>query len=71
MQAKQSYTKSFLKLLIMPGMQIPVLREAMQADVYDFKASLVYKASSRSAKGAIQRNLVQGRGVGGWEGEIY
>ena len=35
---------------------IPVLRRLSQADVYEFGASLVHKASARTAK-VTQRNL--------------
>jgi hypothetical protein len=36
---------------------IPALRRQRQADLCDFEASLVYRASSRTAR-AVQRNLV-------------
>ena len=37
---------------------IPVLRRQRQADFCEFKASLVYKVSSRTAKAITQRNFV-------------
>jgi hypothetical protein len=36
---------------------IPALRRQMQADLCEFKASLVYRVNSRTAR-ATQRNLV-------------
>jgi hypothetical protein len=36
---------------------IPVLGRQRQLDLYEFKANLVYRASSRTAR-AIQRNIV-------------
>jgi hypothetical protein len=36
----------------------PALRRQRQADLCEFKASLVYKASSRTARVVIQRNTV-------------
>ena len=37
---------------------IPALRRQIQADLYEFKASLLYKASSRTARAVTQRNPV-------------
>ena len=37
---------------------IPALRRQRQADLCEFKASLVYRASSRTGSKAIQRNPV-------------
>ena len=37
---------------------IPVLRRQRQVDICKFKASLVYKVSSRTARAVTQRNPV-------------
>ena len=42
---------------------IPTLEKQRQADLYEFKASLVYRVSSRIPR-ATQRNPVLGEGEG-------
>ena len=37
---------------------IPALRRQRQADLWEFKASLVYRVSSRTARAVTQRNPV-------------
>ena len=37
---------------------IPALERQKQVDIYEFKASLVYRASSRTARAVTQRNPV-------------
>jgi hypothetical protein len=37
---------------------IPELRRKKQKDIYEFKASLVYRASSTTARVELQRNTV-------------